>query len=102
MKIHAEYNYFVYILTNKNRTVLYTGVTNNLKERLFYHCNHEPFSKSFTAKYKCYYLIHFEHFMNIQEAIAREKQIKGKSRAKKEALIGKFNKDWEFLNDNFT
>jgi putative endonuclease len=40
--------------------------------------------------------------MNIQEAIAREKQIKGKSRAKKEALIGKFNKDWEFLNDNFT
>ncbi|WP_337992850.1 GIY-YIG nuclease family protein [Flavivirga sp. 57AJ16] len=68
----------------KGKTVLYTGVTNNLKERLYFHKNPTPFSKTFTAKYRCYYLIYYEHFFEIEDAIAREEQIKGWSRAKKE------------------
>ncbi|MEC3906420.1 GIY-YIG nuclease family protein [Tamlana sp. 2201CG12-4] len=99
MKTKGTHNYFVYILTNKNKTVLYTGVTNNLKERLSFHQNPEPFSKAFTAKYKCFYLIYYEHFFEIEEAIKREKQIKGWSRKKKESLITNFNVSWSFLND---
>ena len=98
MKPLGTHNYYVYILTNKNRTVLYTGVTKNLVERLHYHNNPLPFSKSFTAKYKCFFLIYFEHFTEIEAAIKREKEIKGKSRAKKENLISSFNPNWKFLN----
>jgi len=99
MKTLGTHNYFVYILTNKNKTVLYIGVTNNLKERLYYH-RHPPISfKSFTSKYNCFYLIYFEDFRDIETAIQREKQIKGYSRSKKESLIHKENKDWNFLND---
>ncbi|WP_452221644.1 GIY-YIG nuclease family protein [Lacinutrix salivirga] len=99
MKTKGSHNYYVYILTNKNKTVLYTGVTNNLKERIYFHQNPLPFSKSFTTKYKCFYLIYYEHFFEIEAAIKREKQIKGISRLKKEILIGSFNSSWEFLND---
>ena len=98
MKPLGTHNYYVYILTNKNRTVLYTGVTNNLVERLHYHNNPLPFSKSFTSKYKCFFLIYFEHFTEIEAEIKREKEIKGKSRAKKENLISSFNPNWKFLN----
>ncbi|WP_338733313.1 GIY-YIG nuclease family protein [Mangrovimonas cancribranchiae] len=100
MKTKGTHNYYVYILTNKNKTVLYTGVTNNLKDRLYHHKNPLPFSKAFTAKYKCFYLIHYEHFTEIEQAIKREKQIKGMSRAKKETLISNSNKDWRFLNES--
>ena len=101
MKTKGTHNYFVYILTNKNKTVLlYTGVTNSLKERLHYHKNPLPFSKAFTAKYKCYYLIYYELFNQIETAINREKQIKGISRSKKEKLISEFNPKWEFLNSS--
>ncbi|TWO34362.1 GIY-YIG nuclease family protein [Seonamhaeicola sediminis] len=99
MKTKGTHNYYVYILTNKTKTVLYTGVTNNLKERLYHHNNPLPFSKSFTSKYKCFYLIHFEHFFEIDDGIKREKEIKGWSRAKKEQLINTSNPDWTFLND---
>ena len=99
MKTIGNHNYYVYILTNKNKTVLYTGVTNNLKDRLYAHQHPEPFSKAFTAKYKCYFLIYYEHFFEIEEAINREKAIKGKNRSKKEHLISKFNPTWQFLND---
>ena len=61
MKVSADHNYFVYILTNKTKTVLYTGVTSSLKERLYFHSNPKPFSKAFTAKYKCFFLIYYEH-----------------------------------------
>lgn len=98
MKTKGSHNYFVYILTNKNKTVLYTGVTNILKERLYFHQNPLPFSKAFTTKHKCFFLIYYEHFFEIKDAIAREKQIKGWSRAKKETLISHFNSDWRFLN----
>ena len=99
MKTIGTHNYYVYILTNKNKTVLYTGVTNNLKERLYFHENPEPFSKAFTAKYKCFYLIFYEHFFEIENAIKREKEIKGWSRKKKETLISNFNSSWSFLNN---
>ena len=99
MKTIGTHNYYVYILTNKTKTVLYTGVTNNLKDRLYFHKNPIPFSKAFTAKYKCYYLVYYEHFFEIDNAIKREKQIKGWSRAKKDVLITGFNSSWRFLND---
>ncbi|MCX7549350.1 GIY-YIG nuclease family protein [Xanthomarina sp. F2636L] len=99
MKTIGTHNYYVYIVTNKTKTVLYTGVTNNLKERLYYHNNPLPFSKAFTTKYNCFYLIYYEHFLEVNDAIKREKQIKGYSRAKKETLINAFNPTRKFLND---
>jgi putative endonuclease len=100
MKTIGNHNYYIYILTNKTKTVLYTGVTNNLKDRLYFHNNPEPYSKAFTAKYKCFYLIYHEHFFNIEDAIKREKEIKGWSRKKKEDLIKTINPNWKFLNDD--
>ena len=99
MKTLGSHNYYVYILTNKNRSVLYTGITNDLKERLYEHRNPLPFSKAFTTKYKCFFLIYYEHYMDVDVAIMREKQIKGYGRLKKERLINDFNKAWKFLND---
>ena len=100
MKTKGSHNYFVYIVTNKIKTVLYTGITNNLKDRLYYHCNPLPFSKAFTTKYKCFNLVYYEHFSEIEQAIQREKQIKGFSRKKKEILISEFNPTWKFLNED--
>jgi len=99
IKTLGTHNYYVYILTNKNKTVLYIGVTNNLKERLYYHQNPEATSKAFSTKYKTFYLIYYEHFSEIEQAIAREKQLKGWRREKKEKLINAFNPEWQFLND---
>ena len=99
MKTLGTHNYYVYILTNNSKTVLYTGVTNNLTERITYHRNPTPFSKAFTARYKCFYLLYYEHFLEIEDAIKREKQIKGWSRAKKENIITEFNPEWRFMND---
>ena len=98
MKTKGTHNYYVYILTNKIKTVLYTGVTNNLKERIYYHNNPEANTKAFTAKYKVFYLIYYEHFFNIDQAIEREKQIKGWRREKKDDLINEFNPKLRFLN----
>ncbi|MEN8856804.1 MAG: GIY-YIG nuclease family protein [Flavobacteriaceae bacterium] len=98
-KTLGTHNYYVYILTNKNKTVLYIGVTNDLKTRLYYHINPEPNSKHFTHKYKCKYLIYFEHFQDIDVAILREKKLKKWSRDKKEYLINKVNPNWDYLND---
>lgn len=70
-----------------------------MKNRLYWHQHPEAIDKSFTSKYKCFYLIYFEHFDDIETAIAREKQIKGWTRKKKETLITEFNSDWKFLNE---
>ncbi len=86
MKIHC---YSIYILTNKNNTVLYTGVTNNLTRRCLEHKTKR--NKGFTEKYNVDKLIYFEVFNFINMAIKREKQIKGYSRAKKNELINAFN-----------
>lgn len=93
-----QHNYFVYVLTNINKTVIYTGVTNDLKRRLFEH-QEKVKSLAFTSKYNCCYLIYFERFQNVNHAIEQEKRINGWSRNKKEQLIISFNPNWDFLND---
>jgi len=85
-----KYGGCVYILTNKHHTVLYTRVTSDLKKRIWQHQNKE-FKNSFTSKYNCDKLVYYENFIRIEEAIAREKQIKGASRKAKETLINGFN-----------
>ena len=100
MKPIGTHNYFVYILTNKHKRVLYIGVTNDLNNRLFEHREESKHGKrSFAGKYNAYYLVYFEHFDLIEDAIAREKQIKGWLRKKKDELINSFNPEWKFLND---
>ncbi|CAM1365533.1 putative endonuclease [Tenacibaculum sediminilitoris] len=94
--------YVVYIITNKNKTTLYIGVTNNLQRRLSQHYfDSEHAKKSFAGKYNCYYLIYYETFENIKEAIHREKELKKWRREKKENLINSFNPEWYFLNNEF-
>jgi len=99
----AYHTYYTYILTNRRKTVLYTGVTNNLCHRLQHHREScERNEKNFTARYKCIYLVHYEKFSWIQLAIAREKEIKGWTRQKKIDLITENNPQWEFLNHHFS
>ena len=88
----------VYILTNKNHTVLYTGVTNNLSRRIHEH-NIKLNPKCFTARYNIDKLVWFENYFDIVEAIAREKQIKAGSRKKKLLLINEMNPEWNDLSD---
>ena len=95
------HTYYVYILTNKAKTVLYTGVTNNLKIRLQQH-KESLNPSSFTAKYNVHFLLYFEKFTWIQLSIAKEKQIKGWKKAKKITLIKTINPELNFLNDLFT
>ena len=90
-------NYYVYITTNPGKTVLYTGVTNNLKRRIYEHYNNRGNKKSFAGKYYCYKLIYFEYYTDIRQAIEREKEIKNMNRAKKEDLINVKNPKWNFL-----
>ncbi len=96
----GSYKFYVYILTNKNRTVLYTGVTNNLQQRLYQH-KMKLNPNSFTAKYNVEFLIYYEKFGWIQQAIAREKEIKLLKRNKKLELIRSVNPNIEFLNHLF-
>ena len=91
------HTYYVYILTNKAKSVLYTGVTNNLKIRLQQH-KESLNPESFTTKYNVHYLLYYEKFTWIQLAIAREKEIKGWKRDKKITLIKTINKDLNFLD----
>ncbi|NTW32562.1 MAG: GIY-YIG nuclease family protein [Bacteroidetes bacterium] len=95
MKIHC---YYTYILTNKNHTVLYTGITNDLLRRCFEHKN--KLIHGFTEKYNVDNLIYFEVFDYVDIAIKREKQIKGYSRIKKVALIDSLNPGWVDLYSN--
>ena len=90
----------IYILTNKNNTVLYTGVTSDLRKRLYEHKN-KIYDSSFTKKYNVSKLVYFEVFSLIEEAIAREKQIKAGSRKRKIELIESINSSWEDLSNNF-
>jgi putative endonuclease len=95
MRESELHQYFVYMMTNKNKTVLYTGVTNSLERRVWEH--KEKTFPGFTKKYNCDRLIYFEIYGRIEQAIAREKQIKGWTRAKKNALIFPHNPRWEDL-----
>jgi len=89
--------YYVYILANNNNTVLYTGVTNDLRVRVYQHKN--KIHKGFTSKYNLDKLVYFETFEGIDNAIRREKQIKAGSRERKETLINSMNVDWKDLYD---
>ncbi len=93
-----DHNYFIYIVTNKNKTVLYIGVTNDLQRRVYEH--EQGLISGFTKKYNCHYLIYYEHFQDINDAIEREKVLKKWRREKKENLINEFNPDWKFLNED--
>jgi putative endonuclease len=90
-----ENRFFVYILTNKYNTVLYTGVTNNLTKRVIEHKSKT--GSRFTSKYNVEKLVYFESFLYVNDAITREKQIKSGSRQKKIDLIEKINKNWDDL-----
>jgi len=90
--------YYVYILTNKNNNVLYTGVTNNLKRRVFEH--KEILTEGVTKRYNVNKLVYFEYADTVTSAILREKQIKGGSRQKKMDLINSGNTEWIDLYDS--
>ncbi len=89
---------YVYILTNPTRTVLYIGVTNSLERRLYEHSAGRGQANKFTGRYQADLLIYFECFPDPNQAIAREKQLKGWSRAKKEALIVGSNPTWQEID----
>ena len=88
---------YVYILTNSTRTVLYTGVTKDICSRIWQHYYEAP-ETSFVSRYKVRNLIYFEMHQTIQEAIAREKQIKSWTRKKKDRLINAHNPSRKFLS----
>ena len=88
-------HYSVYIMTNRSRT-LYTGVTNDLQRRVYEH--KQKMGSKFTSKYNITRLAYYENYSDIRDAIAREKQIKGWSRAKKIALIESVNPEWRDLS----
>ena len=90
---------FVYIITNEYNTVLYTGVTSELRARIFEHKT-KFYPESFTAKYNCNKIVWFEFLPDILVAIEREKQIKAGSRKAKELLINSINPTWKDLWDD--
>ncbi|MBW0177637.1 GIY-YIG nuclease family protein [Sediminibacterium sp.] len=87
---------YVYILTNASKTMLYVGVTSNLPQRIWRH-KQKTYHNSYTAKYNIHELIYYEFYTSIEEAIKREKEIKGWKRSKKNALINTKNPKWETL-----
>ena len=91
----SEYQYYVYIMTNQDHNVLYTGVTNDLQRRVIEHRSGK--GGEFTRRYKIYKLVYYEAGNDVAMAIFREKQIKGGSRQKKIELINSINPGWEDL-----
>ena len=88
----------VYILANRRQGTLYTGVTSNLAQRIFQH--RDGTTPGFATRYGCNRLVFYEAYERMDEAIAREKQIKGGSRAKKIALIETINPEWKDLYES--
>ena len=91
--------YYVYILSNWDDSVLYIGVTNDLRRRLYEHQNH--LADGFTAKYNVHKLVFFEATNDVRSAISREKQLKGWRRDKKNALISRANPSWNDLSKDW-
>lgn len=100
MMIGKSNQYTVYIMTNKNNNVLYTGMTNNVNKRIFEHKN--GIFNGFTKKYKVNKLVYFEKLKTLDEAVNREKQIKAGSRKKKIELINSQNDEWKDLSNYIT
>ena len=90
---------FIYIITNKNNTTLYVGVTSNLPERIKEH-KEKRYENSFSSRYNLTKLVYWETFQEIGDAISREKQLKGGSRDSKLNLIQQFNPEWRDLFDD--
>ena len=95
MQAKRDRQYYVYILTNRTRT-LYVGVTNDLERRMHEHKN--KLVPGFTSKYNVTWLAHYEQTSDVESAIAREKEIKGWRRSKKVALIESSNPQWKDLS----
>lgn len=89
----------MYILTNWNNKVMYTGVTNHLERRLYEHKN--GLTEGFTKKYNVHKLVWFDTTSDIYSAIQKEKQIKGWTRAKKNALVQETNPEWKDLSEHW-
>jgi putative endonuclease len=87
---------FIYIITNKNNTALYIGVTSDLSKRIMEHTE-KRYLKSFSARYNLNKLVYYEQFQMIGDAIGRGKQLKAGNRATKESLINSINPDWNDL-----
>ena len=92
-------SYFVYILANWNHSVLYIGVTNDLQRRAYEH--RQELVEGFTKKYHVHKLVYYEHTGDVKAALAREKQLKGWRREKKEALVETMNPDWNDLSETW-
>ncbi len=88
--------YYVYMLTNEYNNVLYVGVTNDLKRRVYEH--QSGLIEGFTQKYNVHKLVWYECCHDVKDAIAREKQLKGWIRSKKEDLIREMNPEWRDLS----
>ena len=88
--------FYVYMMTNQSRVVLYTGITNSLVRRVWQHQNSEI--EGFTKTYKVNRLVYYECFDDPRDAIGREKEIKGWRREKKNALVEKLNPKWADLS----
>jgi len=89
---------YIYIITNKNKTTLYIGVTNDLCRRIYQHKNH-LIKNSFTDRYNLEYCIYYEYFEYFDSAIHREKELKKWNRTKKELLISTLSPEWKVLVD---
>ena len=89
-------DYYVYIMTNKDNSVLYVGVTNDLVRRIYEHKN--DLVEGFTQKYNVHKLVYFEQTTDVYSAITREKQLKAFRRAKKMQLIRSFNPKWNDID----
>ena len=96
----VERQYCVYIMTNSNHTVLYTGVPNDLARRVYEHKN--GIGSAFVKRYNVHNLVYYEIGNDIHSAIAREKQIKAGSREKKIDLINSLNPEWRDLYDEIS
>jgi len=88
--------YYVYILTNWNNKVMYIGVTNDINRRLYEHKNH--LVEGFTSKYNVNKLVYLEETNNVEDAIKREKELKGWKRDKKNNLVESINPEWKDLS----
>ena len=95
-----EVIYYIYILTNTYNTTLYVGVTSDLLKRIYQH-KHKV-ADGFTKKYNLSKLVYFEEFSSIEEAIKREKYLKGKTRSFKDSLINSLNPKWIDLYSDLT
>ena len=91
--------YYVYMLTNKSNTVLYTGVTNDLLRRVYEHRNH--LVDGFTSKYNTCKLVYYDITDDVRSAIEREKQLKGWTRTRKDELINSLNPEWNDLTHDW-